>query len=250
MIILCSKFAPKPWRITSDSVVEACRASIERLGVDSLYLYQLHYSDAVSNPLKLFGITDNKDEIYWEGLAKCYNEGLIKYVGMCNYGPQNIKAAHAYYTKHNVPLVSNQINFNLMRYRSSIETKQVCDELGLQTIGYHPLGGGVLTEKYNDKWFSNVPGGLNPVVSKARRVRWYQRNCQSDVAESRGKSPAQVAINWSICMGVIPLCAARNVEQAKEALGACDWRLSDAEIAMLDDSSNESAQYAMGFELI
>lgn len=51
-------------------------------------------------------------------------------------------------------------------------------------------------------------------------------------------------------MGVIPLCAARNVEQAKEALGACDWRLSDAEIAMLDDSSNESAQYAMGFELI
>ena len=59
-ILIASKFAPKPWRLTSDSVVEACRASIQRLGVDSIYLYQLHYSDAVSQPLKLFGYVDNK----------------------------------------------------------------------------------------------------------------------------------------------------------------------------------------------
>ena len=255
-VLLCSKFAPKPWRVTSDSVVEACRASIQRLGVDSLYLYQLHYSDAISQPFKIFGYTNNKDEIYWEGLVKCYNQGLVQYIGVCNYGPQNLRAAHDYFTKQNVPLVSNQINFNLMRYRSSMETKQVGDELGIQTMGYHTLGGGVLTGKYDDEWFSNVPGGLNPIRSKSTRVRWYQTNCKTvinsvrNVAERRGKSPAQVAINWSISKGVIPLCAARDTNQALEAIGASEWRLSESEIKELDEASNNSQEYAMGFELI
>mmetsp|Transcript_38023 Transcript_38023/g.80096 ORF Transcript_38023/g.80096 Transcript_38023/m.80096 type:complete len:163 (-) Transcript_38023:327-815(-) len=53
-LLLCSKFAPKPWRPSSDSLVEACRSSIERLGFDSLDLYQLHFSDSVSWPFKLF----------------------------------------------------------------------------------------------------------------------------------------------------------------------------------------------------
>ena len=255
-VLLCSKFAPKPWRVTSDSVVEACRASIQRLGVDSLYLYQLHYSDAISQPFKIFGYTNNKDEIYWEGLVKCYNQGLVQYIGVCNYGPQNLRAAHDYFTKQNVPLVSNQINFNLMRYRSSMETKQVGDELGIQTMGYHTLGGGVLTGKYDDEWFSNVPGGLNPIRSKSTRVRWYQTNCKTvtnsvrNVAERRGKSPAQVAINWSISKGVIPLCAARDTNQALEAIGASEWKLSESEIKELDEASNNSEEYAMGFELI
>ena len=69
-VLLCSKFAPKPWRLTSDSVVEACKASIQRLGVDSLYLYQLHYSDAISQAFKIFGYTNNKNEIYCEEIVK------------------------------------------------------------------------------------------------------------------------------------------------------------------------------------
>ena len=65
-------------------MVEACRASIRRLGVDSLFLYQLHFSDAVSQPFKIVGYAYNRDEIYWEGLARCYREGLVKHVGVCN----------------------------------------------------------------------------------------------------------------------------------------------------------------------
>ncbi|KAL9182589.1 hypothetical protein ACHAXT_013241 [Thalassiosira profunda] len=175
-LLICSKFAPKPWRLSPDSVVDACKASMQRLGVDQLHLYQLHYSDAVSQPLKLFGVTDNKDAIYWEGLARCYNEGLVKHTGVCNYGPQNVRAAYEFFSKRNVPLVSNQINFNLMRYRSSLETKEACDELGIGVLGYHPLGGGVLSGAYDDEWFSKVPGGLNGQRSKATRVKWYQTN--------------------------------------------------------------------------
>jgi len=237
--------------------------------VNSIFLYQLHYSDAISQPFKIFGYVDNKDEIYWEGLAQCYHEGLIEHVGVCNYGPQNVRAAHAFFAKRNVPLVSNQINFNLMRHRSSVETKSVCDELGIRVFGYHPLGGGVLTGAYDDEWFRNTPGGFNKRKSKSTRVRWYQKKCVPviravrDVASRRGKSPAQVAINWCVCKGIVPICGARDAEQVLEAVGggggggmgeddkegSC-WRLSEMEVEELDEASAVSAEYARGFELI
>ncbi|KAL7531746.1 hypothetical protein ACHAXR_009830 [Thalassiosira sp. AJA248-18] len=260
-LLLCSKFAPKPWRLSAESVVEACKASIERLGVDSLYLYQLHYSDAISQPFKIIGYVDNKDELYWEGMAQCYHEGLVKHIGVCNYGPENVRAAYEFFSNKNVPLVSNQINFNLMRYRSSMATKEVCDELGIQVFGYHPLGSGVLTGVYDKDWFSKVPPGLNKVKSKSTRVRWYQKNCApiidavQRIAEKRGKSAAQVAINWNLVKGIIPLCGARNEEQVLDALGGAtgpegSWRLTESEVDELDEASNASAEYARGFELI
>ena len=197
------------------------------------------------------------DEIYWEGLAKCYHEGLVKYVGVCNYGPQNVQKAHEFLSKMDVPLVSNQINFNLMRYRSSMETKTACDDLGIQVLGYHPLGGGVLTGAYDDQWFSKVPGGLNRMRSKSTRVRWYQKNCApiinavQDVAERNGKTTSQVCLNWSICKGTKPICGARSTEQVLEAIDAgSGWRLSESDIAELDEASNSSAEFARGFELI
>ena len=101
------------------------------------------------------------------GLAQCYHEGLVKHIGVCNYGPRDVRAAHEFFSKLNVPLVSNQINFNLM----------LCDELGIQVFGYHPLGGGALTGAYDREWFSKVQGGLNRLASKSTRVRWYQKNC-------------------------------------------------------------------------
>ena len=75
------------------------------------------------------------------------------------------------------------------------------------------------------------------------------------MAERRGKSPAQVAINWIICKGVTPLCGARNGEQVLEAVGGAtgpdgSWRLTVSEMNELDEASFASAEYAMGFELI
>ena len=152
-----------------------------------------------------------------------------------------------------------------MRYRSSLETKDVCDELGLQVLGYHPLGGGVLTGAYDEEWFSKIPGGLNRLRSKSTRVRWYQKNCApvidavQEVANRRGKTAAQVAINWCICKGIIPLCGARNIDQVCQAIGGDSegqhgdtksWRLTDMEVEELDKASNASAEYARGFELI
>jgi pyridoxine 4-dehydrogenase len=79
--VIATKFTPSPWRNTKESVVKACEDSRRRLGVDQIDLYQLHMPDIVQ-PLKGFGLTSNKDEMYWEGLAECYNRGLVKNVGV------------------------------------------------------------------------------------------------------------------------------------------------------------------------
>ncbi len=88
--IVATKFTPTPWRTTVDSVVEACENSRRRLGVEQIDLYQLHMPDIVQ-PLKFLGLGKPKDEIYWKGLAECQRLGLVKNVGVSNYGPTLVR---------------------------------------------------------------------------------------------------------------------------------------------------------------
>ena len=88
--IVATKFTPTPWRTTVDSVVEACDQSRRRLGVDQIDLYQLHMPDIVQ-PFSFLGLKKSKDEVYWQGLAECYRLGLVKNVGVSNYGPTLVR---------------------------------------------------------------------------------------------------------------------------------------------------------------
>ena len=84
-VAVATKFAPVPWRQNADDVVAACKASRERLGVEQIDLYQIHFPDIIQ-PLKSFGLERRKDEEYWEGLARCYELGLAANVGVCVVG--------------------------------------------------------------------------------------------------------------------------------------------------------------------
>jgi pyridoxine 4-dehydrogenase len=137
--IIATKFTPTPWRNSVQSVVDACEKSRQRLGVDQIDLYQLHMPDIVQ-PLKGIGLTLNKDSIYWEGLAECYKRGLVKNVGVCNYGPTLLSKCQEALAKHSVPLASNQIAFSLIgRHNGSQETVDKCNELGIKVLAYYPF---------------------------------------------------------------------------------------------------------------
>lgn len=86
---------------------------------------------------------------YWEGLAECYNSGLVANVGVSNYGPETLLRAQDALSKKGVPIVSNQINLSLMRYRSSEKTLEVCEDLGIKVLSYFPLANGLLAGKYS-----------------------------------------------------------------------------------------------------
>lgn len=180
---VATKFGPVPWRNTAADVVEACRGSAGRLGVESVDLFQIHYPDIVQpfkgwaipvgpTPFKIgsvlspyktryqVGLVDEdlpgNEKALWDGLVEAYHSGLTKNVGVSNYGPKLLRKCHEYLAKRNVPLASNQIHFNLLyRRQGSLATIEVCKELDVQVLAYYPLAMGLLTGKLTQESLRN-----------------------------------------------------------------------------------------------
>ena len=247
-LAIATKFAPVPWRSGPEAVVDACRASAERLGVESIDLYQIHFPD-ILQPFKPLGFERRKDEEFWEGLARCHELGLAKNVGVCNYGPVMTARVHEALARRGVPLASNQINLSLLfRKQGSLATLERCRELGVRVLAYFPLANGLLAGRYTPEALppfpksltmkkyvagdAEHPDGVTPLLAALQRV-----------AARRGKTVPQVAINWCVALGAIPIPGARNLKMARENAGAMGWRLTAEEVAEL-----EAASDAVGFE--
>eukprot|EP00536_Pseudo-nitzschia_multiseries_P010962 jgi/Psemu1/319972/estExt_fgenesh1_pm.C_3530010 len=247
-IAAATKFAPVPWRTESQTVVDACKASASRLGVEQIPLYQIHFPDLLQ-PFKAFGRENRKDELYWEGLAECYQSGLAANVGVSNYGPETLLRAQDALSKKGVPIVSNQINLSLLRYRSSEKTLKVCDELGIKVLAYFPLANGLLAGKYSIETPPSFPKSLTmkkyyedaePLLIVLRRI-----------AAERNKTVAQVAINWIMMKGAIPIPGARNSEMARDNFGSMGWALTLEEVAELEMVASKTGEFSSGgFELV
>ena len=237
-----------PWRTDSQTVVDACKASASRLGVDQIPLYQIHWPDLIQ-PLKAFGRENRKDELYWEGLAECYQSGLAANVGVSNYGPETLLRAQEALSKKGVPIVSNQINLSLLRYRSSEKTLKVCDELGIKVLAYFPLANGLLAGKYSVDTPPSFPKSLTmkkyyedtePVLKVMRRI-----------AAEKDKTVAQVAINWVMMKGAIPIPGARSSKMATDNFGSMGWALSPEQVDELEIAASTTGEFSNGgFELV
>jgi len=248
---IATKFTPTPWRRSAKDVVDAAMASAERLQVQQLDLYQVHMPDIIQ-PFSAFGVEDVKDEAYWNGLIECYKRGLVKNVGVSNYGPTLLARAQEHLGKQGVPLASNQIAYNLITRREGSQgTVDAAKKMGIATLAYYPLAMGLLTGKLSPDRFrgntdlrsrdllryleggsggtaGSIPaGGVQPVVRALEKV-----------GAARGKSAAQVALNWIITKGVVPIPGAKSTQQVDDNLGALGWRLSEEEVAALEAAAD------------
>mmetsp|Transcript_2209 Transcript_2209/g.3377 ORF Transcript_2209/g.3377 Transcript_2209/m.3377 type:complete len:495 (+) Transcript_2209:98-1582(+) len=256
--VVATKFTPSPWRNTAQSVVDACEESCERLGVDQIDLYQLHMPDIVQ-PLKFAGFGQSKDEIYWDGLVECYRRGLVKNVGVCNYGPTLLTKCHEHLAKRGVPLASNQIAYSLIgRHNGAQETVDKCNELGVKVLAFFPFAMGLLTGKYTSNSIKSMSEDtITSLVSnkktglEERELKDYAKRISSlmtvmeSIAQNNNKTIAQVALNYIVCKGAIPIPGARTEAQVKDNIGAMGWRLTDTEVSMLE---LEAGKLDFGFE--
>lgn len=255
--IIATKFTPSPWRNSVESVVEACEQSRKRLGVDQIDLYQLHMPDIVQ-PLKKFGIGSSKDEIYWEGLAECYKRGLVKNVGVCNYGPTLLSRCQKALAKHSVPLASNQIAYSLIgRHNGSQETVDKCNELGIKVLAYYPFAMGLLTGKYSKESLASLDDSLATSTKSSLEIKDLKAYADDispllatmeEISKRRGKSLAQIALNYVICKGAVPIPGSRTVGQLKDNIGAMNWRLTNAEIKSLEIKADGIGFEGAGFK--
>jgi pyridoxine 4-dehydrogenase len=264
--IIATKFTPSPWRTTAESVVEACEQSRRRLGVEQIDLYQLHMPDIVK-PFRFLGFSASLDEIYSEGLAECYRRGLVKNVGVSNYGPTLVTKCHDFLAKRGVPLASNQIAYSLIgRQLGAQETVDACAELGVKVLAYYPFAMGLLTGKYSSDSIAANESMTTPLSSSKKTsfelndLNIYARgdgktvpeggispllSTMEKIADKRGKTIAQVALNYIICKGAIPIPGARSKAQVKDNIGAMGWRLTEEEVATLE---NEADKLGFAFE--
>lgn len=233
-ICLATKLAAYPWRLTRQQMVAACQASARRLGrpVD---LVQMHWSTANYAPWQEGALLD--------GLADLYERGLVKAVGLSNYGPKRLRWVHKRFADRGVPLTTLQVQYSLLSTYPVTELglKEVCDELGMRLIAYSPLGLGLLTGKYSPQ--GPFPKGLRGLLCRQLLPGMEPLlNCLQAIAKIRDKTPSQVALNWCIAKGTIPIPGAKTVAQAKENIGAIGWLLSPAEVEALDQAATQVAK--------
>lgn len=228
-ICIATKLAAYPWRLTRNAMISACKASAKRLG-RNVDLVQMHWSTANYFPLQEWALLD--------GLADLYERGEVKGVGLSNYGPKRLKKVYQKFRDRGVPITTLQVQYSLLSTYPIAELglKDVCDELGIKLIAYSPLALGILTGKYSENGpfpkgirglaFRQILPGVKAVLS-----------CLKEISESRNKTMSQVAINWCICKGTLPIPGAKNPEQAKQNIGALGWKLDSGEVEALDKAA-------------
>lgn len=256
--IVATKFTPSPWRTTAQSVIEACEQSRQRLGVEQIDLYQLHMPDIVK-PFRFLGMGDPLDEIYWEGLAECYHRGLVRNVGVCNYGPTLVTKCQEFLAKRGVPLASNQIAYSLIgRENGSQDTVDACSDLGVKVLAYYPFAMGLLTGKYSQSSLARTESTLTS-FTKTRKTSLELKDLNKyaasmspllskmdEIAASRSKTVAQVALNYIVSKDVIPIPGAHSVGQMKDNAGAMGWRLNNREVLALEEEADKLGFYFEG----
>ena len=222
-VVIATKFMPFPWRIPFAAALRrSLRNSLARLGVPFVHLYQIH------GPISL-----RSARAVAAALAAPYKAGLIKAVGVSNYSEGELRAIHAALATHGIPLATNQVEYSLLRTMpESNGLLRACRELGVTLLAYSPLAMGRLTGKYSQA--NPPPGKRNFSAFPMAEIEPVIAELRSCGAAHGGKTPAQVALNWLICKGAVPIPGAKNAAQAEQNAGALGWRLTADEVAALD----------------
>ncbi len=198
----------------------------------SIGLYMVHQP---------FGLSSKEAEM--EAMADLVQAGKIRSVGVSNFNPEQMRRAHKTLERRGLPLAANQVRYSLVDRK--IETDGVLEtakELEITIIAYTPLGFGLLTGKYHKD-----PDLLRTKSFYTRaRLRGSLEKSRplvaalEEIGARHNATPAQVALNWVIhAQGdvVVTIPGVTNASQAEQNAGAMKFRLSESEMARLDELS-------------
>jgi aryl-alcohol dehydrogenase-like predicted oxidoreductase len=222
-VVIATKFMPYPWRMPfARRLRAALRASLERLRLPFVHLYQVH------GPISM-----RSHRAVAAALAGPHRDGLFRAAGVSNYSVRELRAIHAALAAEGVPLATNQVEYSLLRTMPERDgLLATCRDLGVILLAYSPIGMGRLSGKYTAakpppgaRNFSAYPmAEIEPLVAALARIG----------GRHGGRTPAQVALNWIVCKGAVPIPGAKNGAQATQNAGALGWRLSPDDVAELD----------------
>ena len=200
----------------------ACDASLQRLKVDHIDLYQMHHIDR----------TAPMEEI-WQAMDRLIAQGKITYVGSSNFpGWKIAQANEKAIARGRLGLVSEQSLYNLIERRAELEVLPACAEYGLGVITWSPLAGGLLAGGFQ------MDGGRRGAagMQAAAALRSTQLSGFEDLCRDLGESPGAVALAWLLHQpGVTAtIIGPRNQAQFASVSHVPEIQLSAEVLAKLD----------------
>jgi len=220
------------------SLTQALEASLRRLGVDTIDLYQAHAWDPLTPIEETLRFFDDAVRV-----------GKIQYVGVSNFIGWQLQKA-ALLTRHLglAAVVTLQPQYNLLQRGVEFELTQVCVNERIGILPWSPLGGGWLSGKYrrnapptgNTRLGEDPERGMEAYGRRNPEERtWRVIDAVRSVAEARGASMAQVALAWLVDRPAVTsvILGARTLEQLNDNLGTAGLHLTAEETARLDQAS-------------
>ena len=205
-------------RLKASSIRSECEASLQRLGVEAIDLYQVHWPEP-----------DEDVEEGWSELARLQQEGKVRWIGVSNFSVSQMKRAAAI-----APITSLQPPYSMLRRDVEAEILPYAREQGIGVIAYSPMASGLLTGTWTKERRDALPEDdwrkhKNPLFQDGAFERGTRTaEVLREVGAGHGASPAAVAIAWVLTNAAVTaaIVGARKVGQYADIAVAAGLRLS------------------------
>ena len=211
-----SKVFTVPWtnvvmggslRLSTASLVDALKESVKRNQSEPLDLWSIHFPFPTWSQGALV-----------DALAQGMDLGLCKAVGVSNYNLKQMEEAYELLDARGIPLVTNQVKYSVLeRGPEQTGLLKAAEDMGVTIVAYSPMGGGLLQ------------------TSADHEIRTLNKLLEFIGAVNGGKSSSQVALNYLMCKGAIPVASCTSVERAKQYADCLNFELGEEDVATIDE---------------
>jgi aryl-alcohol dehydrogenase-like predicted oxidoreductase len=221
--------------LKADSIRKECEASLRRLNVDVIDLYQIHWPEP-----------EGEIEEGWTEMARLQQEGKVRWIGVSNFNVDQMKRAMKI-----APITSLQPPYSLLVRKVEPDILPFARENNIGVIVYSPMRAGLLTGKMTRERAQNLPGDdwrsrdadfKEPKLSRNLELVELIRT----IGERHGKAPGEVALAWTLANPAVTgaIVGLRRADQLNGTAGALDFRLSQEEITEIENFFKEHREAA------
>src|ERR1700759_1359114 len=204
-------------------VVQACDASLKRLGVDVIDLYYQHRVDPGVPVEETVG-----------AMSRLGQQGKVRHLGLSEAAPETIRRAHKVH-----PIAAVQTEYSLLYRAEAEETRETTRPLGISFVAYAPLGRGFLTGALQT--FADIDGrrAAHPRFQEANFARNRELVARIEtIAKEKGCTPSQLTLAWLLAQGpdVVAIPGTRYKQRLDENVGALQVKLTADDVARISDA--------------
>jgi len=221
--------------LKKNSIREECEASLRRLELDVIDLYQMHWP-----------VPDEDVEEGWEEMARLADEGKVRYIGVSNFSVSQMERASRIHR-----IASFQPNYSMLHRGVEAELLGYCADNDIGVITYSPMSRGLLTGKFSHEHLRELDDGDNRKDSVDCQEPQFSATLElverlRSVAEAKGITLAQLAIAWVLRRREVTaaIAGARNAQQINDNAGASEIELGADELDKIEGFLSEWSEKA------